>query len=154
MQFCNHGGGAISMVSKNWQLFGAGLSSFWRWEKIVRGWPEQKIIIGFPPEPKKMREKNGPDPLLIYLCSLVYGDLLLCLLQMTRIGDGLPELITVGRFFHTQGYGHVILKIQLQHMTKRNIFCSFLTSMLVVPLVVIYFCNGVNQIAQRLFCIE
>jgi hypothetical protein len=38
---------------------------------------------------------------------------------------------------HTQGYGHVILKIQLQHMTKRNIFCSFLTSMLVMLLVVI-----------------
>jgi hypothetical protein len=59
-----------------------------------------------------------------------------------------------GKILHTQGYGHVILKIQLQHMTKRNIFCSFLTSMLVVLLVVIYFCNGVNQIAQILFWIE
>ncbi len=33
-------------------------------------------------------------------------------------------------------------------------FCSFFTSMLVVLLIVIYFCNGVNQIAQRLFWIE
>ncbi len=37
--------------------------------------------------------------------------------------------------------------------TKRNIFCNFLRSMLVVLLVVINFCNGVNQIAQRLFWI-
>ena len=73
---------------------------------------------------------------------------------MTRIGDGLPQVMTVGRFLHTQGYGHVILKIQLQHMTKQKIFCNFLTSMLVVLLVVIYFCNGVSQIAQRLFWIE
>ncbi len=80
--------------------------------------------------------------------------LTLCLLQMTRIGDGLPQAMTMGRFLHTQGYGHVILKIQLQHMTKRNIFCSFLTSKLVVLLVVDYSCNGVNQIAQRLFWIE
>jgi hypothetical protein len=71
-----------------------------------------------------------------------------------KIGDGLPQVMTVGRFLHTQGYGHVILKIQLQHMTKQNIFCSFLASMLVMLLVVIYFCNEVNQIAQRLFWIE
>jgi hypothetical protein len=51
------------MVSKNRRLFGAGLSSFWRREKRVRGRPEQKILIGFPPEQKKKREKNGPDPL-------------------------------------------------------------------------------------------
>jgi hypothetical protein len=31
----------------------------------VRGRPEQKILIGFPPEQKKKRETNGPDPLLI-----------------------------------------------------------------------------------------
>ncbi len=37
---------------------------------------------------------------------------------------------------------------------QANIFYSFLTSMLVVLLLVIYFCNGVNQIAQRLFWIE
>ncbi len=65
-----------------------------------------------------------------------------------------PQVMTVGRFLHTQGYGHVIFKTQLQHMTKRNIFCNFLTSKLVVLLVVIYYCNGVNQIAQRLFWIE
>ena len=44
-----------------------------------------------------------------------------------------------GKIFHTQGYGHVILKIQLQHLIKWNIFCSFLTSMLVMLLVVIFF---------------
>ncbi len=32
-------------------------------KKRVRGWPEQKILIGFPPEQKRKREKNGPDPL-------------------------------------------------------------------------------------------
>jgi hypothetical protein len=53
-------GGAISMVSKNWWLFGAGLSSFWHWEKRVRGWPEQKILIGFPPEQKEGKEWAGP----------------------------------------------------------------------------------------------
>ena len=33
-------------------------------------------------------------------------------------------------------------------------FLQFLTSMVVVLLALIYFCNGVNQIAQRLFWIE
>ncbi len=62
--------------------------------------------------------------------------------------------MTMGRFLHTQGYGHVILKIQLQHFIKWNIFCSFLTSIIVMLLVVIFFHNGVNQIAQRLLWIE
>ncbi len=73
---------------------------------------------------------------------------------MTRIGDGLPQVMTMGRFLHTQSYRHVILKIQLKHFIKWNIFCSFLTSIIVMLLVVIFFHNGVNQIAQRLFWIE
>jgi hypothetical protein len=48
-------GGAISMVSKNWRLFGAGLSSFWRWA-------EQKILIGFPPEQKKRGKRMDRTP--------------------------------------------------------------------------------------------
>jgi hypothetical protein len=50
------------MVSKNWWLFGAGLSSFWRWEKRVRGWPEQKNLIGFLPEQKKRGKRMGWTP--------------------------------------------------------------------------------------------
>ncbi len=52
------------MVSKNWRLFGAGLSSFWRWEKRVRGRPEQKISSASR-QNKKKREKNEPDPLFL-----------------------------------------------------------------------------------------
>ncbi len=85
---------------------------------------------------------------LFMLTSLWW--LTLCLLQMTRIGDGLPQVITMVRFLRTQGYGHVILKTKLQHMIKWNIFCSFLTSMLVMLLVVIFFHNGVDRIAQKL----
>ncbi len=72
----------------------------------------------------------------------------------TRMGDGLPQVMTMGKFLHTQGYGHVILKIQLHNFIKWNIFCSFLTSIIVMLLVVIFFHNGVNQITQRLFWIE
>jgi hypothetical protein len=50
------------MVSKNRRLFGAGLSSFWHWEKRVRGWLEQKILIGFPPEQKKRGKRMGQTP--------------------------------------------------------------------------------------------
>jgi hypothetical protein len=49
-QFCDHGGGAISMVSKNWKLFVACLSGFWLRE-ILLDHLKKKI---FPTETKKL----------------------------------------------------------------------------------------------------
>jgi hypothetical protein len=43
MEFCDHGGGAISMVSKNWKLFVARLSNLWLGEMLL-GCPEKENV--------------------------------------------------------------------------------------------------------------
>ncbi len=57
-QFCDHGGGAISMVSKNWKLFVARLSGLWL-RKVLLDCPKEKI---FPAKTKKWRERMGQTP--------------------------------------------------------------------------------------------
>jgi hypothetical protein len=57
-EFCDHGGGAISMVSKNWKLFVAHLSSYWL-RKMLLGHPEQKMFLA---KTKKWMEQMGRTP--------------------------------------------------------------------------------------------
>jgi hypothetical protein len=75
-------------------------------------------------------------------------------IQMTMKMNESHQVITGERFMSMQRDEQVILKIKNLHMTKQNISCDLLTSMLVMLEVLITFSNGVNQIGAKFFLIK